>query len=51
MHELFVKTVWLWNEHLPLYKNEYNGTEGIAAAAAATTTEKRVYIFELSKLT
>ena len=31
MHELFVKTVWLWNEHLPLYKNEYNGTHGFVA--------------------
>ena len=26
MYELFVKLVWLWNEHSPLYKNEYNGT-------------------------
>ena len=26
IHELFVKPVWLWNEHSLLYKNEYNGT-------------------------
>ena len=26
MYELFVKIVWLRNEHLPLFKNEYNDT-------------------------
>ena len=26
MCELFVKVAWLYNEHLPLYKKEYNGT-------------------------
>ena len=26
MYELFVKLVWLWNEHSLLYKKEYNGT-------------------------
>ena len=26
MHDLFVKLVWLWNEHLSLYKKEYSGT-------------------------
>ena len=30
MYELFVKLVWLWNEHSPLYKNEYNGTPSLS---------------------
>ena len=27
MCELFVKVTLLWNEHLPLYKKEYNSTQ------------------------
>ena len=26
IYELFVKVAWLQNEHLPLYKKDYNGT-------------------------
>ena len=27
MYELFAKVAWLWSEHFPLYKKEYNSTE------------------------
>ena len=40
MYELFVKLVWLWNEHSPLYKNEYNGT-GLMVAIKAELSRKK----------
>ena len=37
MCELFSKVVWLQNEHLPLYKNEYNGTLFLSSMALSST--------------
>ena len=42
MCELFSKVVWLRNEHLPLYKSEYNGTSKISEASSTTSGTSKI---------